>query len=312
MARILLVDDDPDILRVLAATFESAGHEVHATSNPDLAGPLARARLFDAVVLDVMMPRRSGWEVLEDLRADRRTERLPVLMLSAIGDAPNRVRGLRLGADDFLPKPFHPEEIVVRIEAMVDRRAMEQQGLQGDFATLTVPDVLQTLENTTASGELEFSTPGGEGTLRFASGRCTAAEFAGLSGSEAVLALLEQRAGSFRLHPERGAGDTVAELPPLTSLLFVSAWIEDELRAHGAALPAEDRGLAAAPGAVAPAGPDVLPELPLAAVLAELAARPGTTLAELVTMRLAAPARVRLALALLVEAQLVGAGSPSR
>ena len=158
---------------------------------------------------------------------------------------------------------------------MVDRRAMEQQGLQGDFATFSVPDVLQMLESTTASGELEVATPGGGGGLRFAGGRCSGADFAGLTGSEAVLALLEQRAGSFRLLPELGAGDHAVELPPLTSLLFVSAWIEDELRHHGGVLPAEDRGLAAAPAAVAPAGPDVLPELPLAAVLARLGERPA-------------------------------------
>ena len=121
-----------------------------------------------------------------------------------------------------------------------------------------------------------------------------------------MLALLEQRAGKLRELPELGARDDAVELPPLTSLLFVSAWIEDEVRRHGGALPAEDRGLAAAPAAVAPAGPDVLPELPLAAVLARLVKRPGTTLAELVALRLASPARVRLALALLIEAQLVG------
>jgi CheY-like chemotaxis protein len=263
-------------------------------------------------VLDVMMPQRSGWEVLEELRGDRRTERLPVLMLSAIGDPPNRVRGFRLGADDFLPKPFHPEEIVVRVEALVDRHAAAQQGLQGDFATLTVPDVLQMLESTAAAGELEVSTPGGDGVLRFASGRCAGADFAGLRGAEAVLALLEQRAGTFRLYPDRSADEASAELPPLTSLLFVSAWIEDELRNHGAALPPEDCGLAPTPGAMAPASPDVLPELPLADVFAALAARPGTSLAELMTMRIGAPNRVRLSVALLAEGRLVREHAPPR
>ncbi|HSF40628.1 MAG TPA: response regulator, partial [Thermoanaerobaculia bacterium] len=81
MPNILLVDDDPDILRILTAAFESAGHEVRAIPDPCEVAPLVGQSRFDAVVLDVMMPRRSGWEVLEDLRGNPRTERLPVLML---------------------------------------------------------------------------------------------------------------------------------------------------------------------------------------------------------------------------------------
>ncbi len=310
MASILLVDDDPDILRVLAAVFESAGHEAHPTLDPDAVLPLARTRCFDAVVLDVMMPRRSGWEVLEELRRERRTALLPVVMLSAIGDAPNRVRGLRQGADDFLAKPFHPEEIVARVEALVGRRAAEVEGLRGDFATLAVGDVLQSLETTAASGTLEVRTPAGDGTLRLSGGRAVDAAFGGFHGAEAVLALADQRTGTFRLvrEPQGPQGDGGG--PPLqqvTTLLLTAAWIADELRQRLYALPAEDQPLGAAPGAAAPEAPDGLPELPLAAVLARLAERPGTTLADLLRARLGAPARVKLAVAWLAEEGLVQA-----
>ena len=305
MASILLVDDDPDILRILAAVFESAGHEAHPTLDPDAVLPLARTRCFDAVVLDVMMPRRSGWEVLDELRRDRRTARLPVVMLSAIGDAPNRVRGLRHGADDFLAKPFHPDEILVRVEALVGRRAAEVEGLKGDFATLAVGDVLQSLEATAATGELEVSTPAGDGLLVLSGGRCLRAEFAGFQGSEAVFALAEQRSGTFRLLREPPGDGAGSPLPQLSTLLLFAAWIADELRLRLSALPAEDRALAVVPGAGERANPEGLPELPLAAVLSRLAARPGSTLADLLRARIAAPARVKLAVAWLAEAELV-------
>jgi DNA-binding response OmpR family regulator len=119
MSQILVVDDDSDILRILTATLEWAGHSVRATLDPDEVQPLLAGQRFDLMILDVMMPRRSGWEILEELRSEPRTPRLPVVMLSAIGDAANRVRGLRLGADDFLAKPFNPEELIARIEGLL-------------------------------------------------------------------------------------------------------------------------------------------------------------------------------------------------
>jgi DNA-binding response OmpR family regulator len=115
MSQILVVDDDTDILRILTLALEYSGHCVHATPDPDEVRPLLAAQRYDLLILDVMMPRRSGWDILEELRSDPRTQRLPVVMLSALGDAANRAHGLRLGADDFLAKPFDPEELITRI-----------------------------------------------------------------------------------------------------------------------------------------------------------------------------------------------------
>jgi CheY-like chemotaxis protein len=302
MPRILLVDDDPDILTILAAAFESAGHQVCATPNPIAVEPLTRQQRFDAVVLDVMMPDRSGWEVLESLRSDPRTERLPVLMLSAIGDATNRVRGIRKGADDFLPKPFHPEEIIARIEGLVERRASEVPGLQGDLAVVPVSDVLQSLMNSMASGVLELATPAGEGSLGFVHGRCLEAAFDGLGDVEAVVALLPQRAGTFRLRLDSWDEDEPGRTPlPLSRLMLEAVWIEDELRVRLSLLPADGCGLYAVALEPAPASPPGLPELPVDLVLDVLRERPGILLADLLSMRLAAPQRVRLAVAWLIE-----------
>jgi CheY-like chemotaxis protein len=309
MAHILLVDDDPDILSILSAVFESAGHRVAATQDPSAVGALLRDGRFDAVVLDVMMPGRSGWEVLRELRGDPRHERLPVLMLSAIGDPPNRARGIRLGADDFLSKPFHPEEILARIEALVDRRSSEAPGFQGDLASVPASEVLRSLANGGASGLLEVATPGGGGRLSFAAGRCIAAELDGLRGEEAVVALLRQRRGSFRLRLDPWAEARLAEGGeplPLSRLLLEAVWIEDERKARLNLLPPEDRGLRTTNGSFS-AQPMDLPQMPLGPVLEVLRDRPSTSLGELLASRLAAPDRLRLAVAWLIEARLVAA-----
>lgn len=304
MAHILLVDDDPDILCILSAVFESAGHGVLAISDPLGVEAVLREHRFDALILDVMMPSRSGWEVLQALRSDPWNRRLPVLMLSAIGDAANRVRGIRLGADDFVAKPFNPDEVLARVEALVERRSSEDSGLQGDLEEVPVGEVLQSLANSGASGLLEVFTPGGGGRLRFAAGRCMAAELDGLRGEEAVVALLKQRQGSFRVCLEANVTNTGGEALPLSRLLLEAVWIEDELKARLDLLPAEDRGLRATNGTT-PAQPAGLPAMPLGPILALLHDRPSTSLAELLASRLAAPDRLRLAVAWLIESRLV-------
>jgi len=312
MGQILVVDDDPDILHILTAAFECVGHCVVSTLDPEEVQPLLAGRRFDALILDVMMPRRSGWEVLEEVRHDPHTERLPVIMLSAIGDSVNRVRGIRLGADDFLAKPFDPEELVARVEGLIGRRAVAAGLLQGNFATFPVGEVLQTVQGNAASGFLEVTTPGGHGCLRLHEGACMEASFSGLSGAEAVLALLGEKAGNFLLYnppgPKAAGGEA---LPVISRLLLEAAWIEDELRARRGVLPAAGRGLVPARPPAPPPVVSGLPELAVPAVLAALAARPGTSLEELLSHRIAAPNRVRLTVACLIEAGRVRAEEES-
>lgn len=124
MATVLLVDDDPTILVVTQAALKGAGHDVLAFDDParameELEGKIA----FDAAVLDVMMPGHSGYDLLNYLRSGAETRSLPVLFLSSLDSAPERIRGLREGADDYLGKPFEPEELVLRVDRLVERAA---------------------------------------------------------------------------------------------------------------------------------------------------------------------------------------------
>ncbi len=119
MARILVVDDEPHITAVVSAYLLREGHQVDTAADGDQAYELARSTRPDVIVLDVMLPARSGFEVLRQLRADGIDS--AVVMLTARDDVIDRVAGLEMGADDYLTKPFEPRELVARIGAILRR-----------------------------------------------------------------------------------------------------------------------------------------------------------------------------------------------
>jgi DNA-binding response OmpR family regulator len=127
MARILVVDDEPHILDVVRAYLARDGHAV--TTAGDGASVLARAldEQPDLVVLDVMLPGQSGFDVLRDLR--RSGSRVPVILLTARDDVIDRVAGLEIGADDYVTKPFEPRELVARVSAVLRRTAAPPGGV---------------------------------------------------------------------------------------------------------------------------------------------------------------------------------------
>lgn len=119
MARILVSDDDPHVLRLVSLCLEHAGHDVVLTQDPCEVTALARGSAFDAIILDVMMTPLSGFDVLGELRRDPATAAVPILFLSGRAEGSDRARGLREGADDYLTKPFEPEELELRVERLV-------------------------------------------------------------------------------------------------------------------------------------------------------------------------------------------------
>jgi two-component system response regulator MprA len=116
---ILVVDDDEGLRKALRRVLVSSGFEVEVARDGEEALAWLEARSFDAVVLDVMLPGRDGFEVCERMRAE--DDQLPVLMLTARDAVRDRVAGLRAGADDYLVKPFANEELVARVQALLRR-----------------------------------------------------------------------------------------------------------------------------------------------------------------------------------------------
>jgi two-component system, OmpR family, response regulator len=118
--RILVVEDEPDMLRSLAQALREEGYAVDTAANGEDGLFNAENSNYDAIVLDVMMPKMDGWEVLSKLR---KTKKTPVLMLTARDQSRDRVRGLDTGADDYVVKPFDLPELFARLRALIRRSA---------------------------------------------------------------------------------------------------------------------------------------------------------------------------------------------
>jgi DNA-binding response OmpR family regulator len=117
-ARVLVIDDDRKLCGLLAEYLGRVGLEVLTAQSADAGLPLLRTEQPDIVVLDVMIPGMDGFEIC---RTIRRSSSVPIIMLTARGEVTDRVVGLELGADDYMPKPFEPRELVARIQAILRR-----------------------------------------------------------------------------------------------------------------------------------------------------------------------------------------------
>jgi len=119
MPRLLLIDDDQNLGEPLAAYVARFGMQLEQATRPGEGLARLRAGGFDAAILDVMLPEMDGFELC---RAIRRESDIPIVMLTARGEVMDRVVGLELGADDYLPKPFEPRELVARLQTVLRRR----------------------------------------------------------------------------------------------------------------------------------------------------------------------------------------------
>jgi two-component system, OmpR family, phosphate regulon response regulator PhoB len=119
--RVLVVDDEPDITALVAYHLAKAGYRVSTAANGPDALKAAREERPDIVILDIMLPGVSGYDVLAELRRREETRDVGVILLTARREEPDRIRGLSLGADDYLTKPFSPAELALRVNAVLRR-----------------------------------------------------------------------------------------------------------------------------------------------------------------------------------------------
>ena len=120
---ILVADDEEDVRELVCMNLQQAGCDTIEAMNGLEANDLAMQRHPSAVVLDVMMPGRDGFQVCQMMREDEGTKLIPVLMLTARDQSQDRIAGLQLGADDYVSKPFSPKELVLRVQALLRRAA---------------------------------------------------------------------------------------------------------------------------------------------------------------------------------------------
>ncbi len=143
MPRLLLIDDDVGLGEPLAAYVARFGLELRQATRPSEGLALLRGGGFDAAILDVMLPEMDGFELC---RTIRRESDIPIVMLTARGEVMDRVVGLELGADDYLPKPFEPRELVARLQTVLRRRSVPSTDGRLRFDGLAIDPVTRNVE----------------------------------------------------------------------------------------------------------------------------------------------------------------------
>jgi two-component system, OmpR family, response regulator CpxR len=138
MERVLVIDDDVGLCELVEEYLGPEGYDVEATHNGERGIDRALSNEHSLVILDVMLPGMHGFDVLRRIRAK---SRIPVLMLTARGDDVDRIVGLEIGADDYLPKPFNPRELVARIRAILRRTQPDEALAGGTRESLIVGDI---------------------------------------------------------------------------------------------------------------------------------------------------------------------------
>ncbi len=127
--KILIVDDDPGLSSLLERFFVSKGYRARAVSNTEQMDRLLAREVFNLVVLDLMLPGEDGLTACRRLRGAN--NQIPIIMLTAKGDELSRIKGLELGADDYLAKPFNPDELMARVKAVLRRQSAPVPGAPG-------------------------------------------------------------------------------------------------------------------------------------------------------------------------------------
>ncbi|MDT5158651.1 MAG: two-component system, OmpR family, response regulator [Acidobacteriota bacterium] len=150
MESVLIVDDDSELTELVGELLDGEGFRVEVSNRSERGLERALSGEHSLVVLDVMMPGMNGFEVLRRLRAEG--SRIPVLMLTARGEDVDRIVGLEIGADDYLPKPFNPRELVARINAILRRvRSRGMEATTAGTADKSLPDRIEV-------GDVEIDT----------------------------------------------------------------------------------------------------------------------------------------------------------
>ena len=167
---VLVADDDAWILRMVATVLEKRGYSVETAVDGEDALARALARTPDLLITDVMMPKLDGWSLVRQLRAHGDLALLPVIFLTALSSEDDRIRGFRLGADDYVTKPFRFEELDLRVAKTLRRAAQTVQdthdqlagtGLRGDLSQVGLSSLLVLIEMERKTGLLQLCAPEG-------------------------------------------------------------------------------------------------------------------------------------------------------
>ena len=209
--RILIVEDEPGMIELLTVALEDEGYEISIASNGEQGLNKVTNEDPDLIISDVMMPDMNGYDFCQQLRSDPKTAAIPFIFLTAKKDVSDRVRGLNLGADDYISKPFHVVEVVARIKTLMMRvkrarpthtqqTAMPESeaAFAGDLEKMSIGEVMQTIALTRKIGRLVVVNGSRRGEIYFNEGMVTYADIDRKKGDEGVYRLLSWKNGQFK------------------------------------------------------------------------------------------------------------------
>lgn len=207
--RILVVDDDSLIRRIMRDTLSTLPADVSEAKEGEEALKLAKAERPDLIFLDTMMPGMDGFQIAEVLKQDPLTAGIPLVFVSALGTASHKVRGLDLGAEDYMAKPIDPEELKARVRSILRRtrppapapETAEPAVASGKLQAMPLPSLVRWLEMERRSARLLLTRAGEEGEVTFSEGRISRAMQGPRRGEAALYQLLTWREGGFEIMP---------------------------------------------------------------------------------------------------------------
>jgi two-component system phosphate regulon response regulator PhoB len=209
--RILIVEDEPGMIELLTVALEDEGYEVAIASNGIEGIEQIEKEEPDLIISDVMMPEMNGFEFCERLRSNPQTASIPFIFLTAKKDVSDRVKGLNVGADDYISKPFHVVEVVARIRSLLQRSertrptkkpsedqvGSEVSAFKGNLQEMNIGEVFQTITYTKKNGRLVVTSNQRKGEVYFQDGYVVHALVDRRKGEEAVYRLLTWKTGQF-------------------------------------------------------------------------------------------------------------------
>lgn len=238
--RVLVVDDDPLAVQLMRDGLAELSVAVLEARDGEEAVRLAKAEGPDLILLDVMMPRLDGFQVAALLKQDPATAEIPVIFVSALGAPKDKVRGLNLGAEDYLAKPIHPEELRARVQMVLRRIQPSRRGVpmaSGQLEAMNLLSLIQMFEGERRTARLLLTRGDAQGEIVFKDGKITRAAQETRKGKAAVYQLLTWREGTFQMAPPDASsqvGGTVDA--PAQALLMDGMRRLDEIPGLGAAL----------------------------------------------------------------------------
>ncbi len=204
---ILIAEDEQLLRMILVDALAELQAEILQAADGAAALMLALERRPDMILLDIMMPKMDGFEVAKALKSNPRTQEIPFIFLTSLEATEERLRGLKLGAEDYITKPFHPVELLTRVRNVLHRiqEAKKAKTFHGTLRDMSLPTLVQFLEGEGKSGVLSITSGERSGKIFVEQGKIVGAEVGRLRGEKAVHRLLRWEEGEFTLEPPADA-----------------------------------------------------------------------------------------------------------